>query len=135
MKKKIIIIIISVIILAAAGGPYLVRWLFAAQYNSKGISHFLVITRDESRPKEYVGKLDGYDIYVEKLDINGTFFRSVNAENITLSEAFEDGLVSIDEWRKYARKTKISADEEILQFGNYEIAVAGNECIIRPIRR
>ena len=50
-------------------------------------------------------------------------------------EAFEGNLVSIDEWRKYAREAKTEGNEEILQFENYEIAVTEEECIIRPLRR
>ena len=53
-----IILIISMLILVAAGGMGLIRWLFAEQYNSKGVSHFLVITIDETQPREFIGKLD-----------------------------------------------------------------------------
>ncbi len=135
MKKSMIILIISILILAAAGGRGIIRWLFAGQYNSKGVSHFLVITIDETQPREYIGKLEDHDVYIERLDIDGTVFRSVKAENITLNEAFEGSLVSIDEWRKYARKRKTEGNEEILQFENYEIAVTEEECVIRPLRR
>ena len=135
MKKSMIILIISMLILVAAGGMGLIRWLFAEQYNSKGVSHFLVITIDETQPREFIGKLDGHDMYIERLDIDGTVFRSVKAENISLNEAFEGNLVSIDEWRKYAREAKTEGNEEILQFENYEIAVTEEECIIRPLRR
>ena len=130
-----IILIISMLILVAAGGMGLIRWLFAEQYNSKGVSHFLVITIDETQPREFIGKLEDHDVYIERLDIDGTVFRSVKAENITLNEAFEGNLVLIDEWRKYARKRKTEGNEEILQFENYEISVTEEECVIRPLRR
>ena len=135
MKKSMIILIISILILAAAGGRGIIRWLFAGQYNSKGVSHFLVITIDETQPREFIGKLEDHDVYIERLDIDGTAFRSVKADNITLNEAFEGNLVSIDEWRKYARRIKTEGNEEILQFENYEISVMEEECVIRLLRR
>ena len=133
--KKIAIPFIILGFLMTAGSIFIACWLFAAQYNSKGISHFLVITYDPYKPKQQVGELDGHDIYLEQMEINGTAFRSVKAEDVPLREAFENRLTSIDEWRKYARHKKTKGNEEILMFENYEIAVTENECVIRPISR
>ncbi len=132
---KVLLIMATVCLTAGCSSNGLVSWLFSTQYNENGVSHFLVVTIDENQPREYMGELDGLPIYMEGLDIEGTNFRSVDAEDIPVKDAIENGLVSLEEWRKYASKTKTEADVEILKFDNYEIAVYSNECIIRPIGR
>ena len=112
-----------------------VSWLFSAQYNSKGVSHYLVITIDENQPKEYVGELNNHKIYVEKLDLDATNFRTVDAKNISIKEAINKKVVSIKDWKKYARKIRKDGDAEILQFENYEIACVYDDCIIRPLSK
>ncbi len=134
MKKKIIILIclISVLIVGIAGGIF---WMFTEQYNIKGISHTLVITIDESKPKEYIGKLDNYRIYTEKLNIEETNFRSINAENVSIKDAVDKKLVSIKDWKKHAQNIIKDGDAQILQYENYEIVIAYGDCIIRPISK
>ncbi|MBR2241490.1 MAG: hypothetical protein IJ890_09005 [Clostridia bacterium] len=138
MKKKVIILI-AILIIGIVGIVYIfsfgAKWLFSEQYNENGISHFLVITIDKNQSREYVGELDGHRIYVENLNLEETNFRTVNAENMSIKEAIEKNLVSIEEWRKYAWKNKKDGDAEILQFENYEIVIANGECIIRPLAR
>ena len=142
-KKKPIILIISaafliagIICLGSRCSPKnLVQWMFSAQYNEKGISHFLVITIDENQPKEYIGKLEEHNIYVEKLNIGETNFRSVDAKNVSIKDAVENDLVSIEDWKKYSRAIKVDGDTEILRYENYEIAISSEECIIRPITK
>ena len=131
----VLLIMATVCLTAGCASNGLVSWLFSAQYNENGVSHFLVVTIDENQPREYMGELDGFPIYMEGLDIEGTNFRSVDAEDIPVKDAIQNNLVSLEEWRKYASKTKTEADVEILKFDNYEIAVYSNECIIRPIGR
>ena len=111
----------------------IVRWLFAQQYNSKGISHFLVITLDNEQQKEYVGKLEEHDVYIEGLNIAETNFRTINAENLSIKDAIESNLVSIEDWKKYALRITEEESGEILKFENYEILVTSEECIIRPL--
>ena len=138
MKKKIIILIITIIVIIVGliyFLPFGIKWLFSEQYNEKGISHFLVITIDKNQPREYVGELDGHKIYIENLNLKETNFRNVNAENVSIKKAIEENLVSIKEWRKYAWKIKKDGDAEILQFENYEIVIAYDDCIIRPLAR
>ena len=138
MKKKIIILIIAIIVIIVGAIGFFtigINWLFSEQYNEKGISHFLVITIDENQPREYVGDLDGNRIFIENLNLEETNFRTVNAENMSIKEALEKKLVSIEEWRKYAWKIKKDGDAEILQFENYEIAIAYDDCVIRPLSR
>ena len=138
MKKKIIILIIAIIVIIVGGIGFFtigINWLFSEQYNEKGISHFLVITIDENQPREYVGDLDGHRIFIENLNLEETNFRTVNAENMSIKEALEKKLVSIEEWRKYAWEIKKDGDAEILQFENYEIAIAYDDCVIRPLSR
>ncbi len=134
MKKKIIILIclISILIVGIAGG---ISWMFTEQYNIKGISHILVVTIDESKPKEYIGKLDNYRIYTEKLNIEETNFRSINAENVSIKDAVDKKLVSIKDWKKHAQNIIKDGDAEILQYENYEIVIAYDDCIIRPISK
>ena len=133
--NKIIIAILTLSIVIMVGGTGIVTWLFTEQYNSNGISHFLVITIDKNSPKEYVGELDGHRIFIENLNLEETNFRTVNAENMSIKEVIENNLVSIKEWEKYAWKIKKDGDAEILQFENYEIVIAYDDCIIRPLAR
>ena len=133
MKKVIIPIIIAILIILIACSGKIVRWLFAQQYNSKGISHFLVITLDNEQQKEYVGKLEGHDVYIEGLNIAETNFRTINAENLSIKDAIESKLVSIEDWKKYALRITEEESGEILEFENYEILVTSGECIIRPL--
>ncbi len=131
MKKLMAFSLILACVLSLVG----CKWMYDAQYNENGVSHFLVITIDESRPKEYIGDLDDHRIFVEKLDIEDTYFISVTDEHISIKEAIDNNLVSINEWKKYARKTQKDGDTEILQFENYEIMVSPDECIIRPLTK
>ena len=132
--KKIVIFIIIILVICALG-HLVIKWLFSSQYNSNGISHYLVITIDKNSPKEYVGELEGHKVYVENLKLDETNFRNIDAENVSIKEALEKKLVSIEEWEKYAIKTNKTNDGEILQFENYEIVVTKDECIIRPIKK
>ncbi len=134
MKKAIIIIpaIIILLILVVLCSNRIINWLFTEQYNSNGISHFLVITIDKNQPREYIGKLDNYDLYIEGLNIDETNFRSVDAKNVSIKEALDNNLVSLEDMKKYAFGIKQNDEEEILQYDNYEIAIINNDCIIRP---
>ena len=141
-KKPIILIILATFLIAGiiclmsrCSPKNLVHRMFPAQYNPKGISHFLVITIDENQPKEYIGKLADHNIYVEKLNIKETNFTTVDAKNVSIKDAIENDLVSIEDWKKYSRSTKLDGDTEILRYENYEIAISSEECIIRPITK
>jgi hypothetical protein len=138
LKKKTIVLIIAIILIIVGMTCFFsfgINWLFSEQYNDKGISHFLVITIDKNQPKEYVGELEGHRIFIENLNLEETNFRTVNAENMSIKEAIENNLVSIKEWKKYAWKIKKDGDAEILQFENYEIVIAYDDCIIRPLAK
>ncbi len=127
--KKIIALFLSLVCMLGLAGC---KWMFDAQYNENGVGHFLVITIDESQPKEYIGELDTHKIFAEKLNMDATYFISLTAENIPIKEAIEDNLVSINDWRKYAWKIEKAGDAEILQYENYEIVITRDECVIRP---
>lgn len=133
MKKNLIIIVIVFICIFIC--IYGINWLFSSQYNKNGVSHFLVVTIDKNQPKEYIGKLDNHKIYIEKLNIKETNFRSVDAKNVSIKKALEEKLVSLDEWRKYAWKIKKDGDAEVLKYDNYEIACTSDDCIIRPLSK
>ena len=140
MKKnnKIILIIVSIIVLIIGIIFFLlfgVKWLFSEQYNENGVSHFLVITVDENQSRKFIGVLDDHKIFVERLDLKETNFRNIKAQNVSIKEAIDKKLVSIDEWRKYANKVKKDGNVEIFKFDNYEIACSPIKCIIRPISR
>ena len=139
MKKKNIFIVFGIILIIGALTAFIyyfgIDWLFSSQYNKNGISHFLVVTIDKSQPKEFLGELDDHRIYIENLDIEGTNFRNINAENVPIKDALEIELVSLAEWHKYAWKIKKDGDTEILKYDNYEIACTYDECIIRPLSK
>ena len=107
--------------------------MFAEQYNSKGISSLLNITIDEKQPKEYIGELENYNIYVEKLKKDELYFISINNKHIPVKVAVDEELVSVSDWRKKAWDIKKDENIEILQYENYEIAIDDNDYIIRPI--
>ena len=130
INKKIIIIIVvalAVVILTVAG---IIYYMFTAQYNSKGVSHFLVVTVDQSKERVKIGRLNDYNVFVEGLSEYN--FRTVDAKNLSVKTAIEKDLVSIDEWKKYAFGTRKDNDSLILVFDNYEISLTGDECLIRP---
>ena len=136
MNKNTIILIISIIVLIAGVICFIsfgMNWLVSAQYNEKGISHFLVITIDKNQPREYVGEVDGHKVFIENLNLKETNFRTINAEDMPIKEALAKSLVSIEEWRKYASKIQQNEELEILKFENYEIVINHDECIIRPL--
>ena len=136
MKKKMIILIsfiISFIIILIVSSIVFVYTMFAEQYNSKGISSLLNITIDEKQPKEYIGELENYNIYVEKLKKDELYFISINNKHIPVKVAINEELVSVSDWRKKAWKIKKDGNIEVLQYENYEIAIDDNDCIIRPI--
>ena len=139
-KNKTIIISVIVGIVLLCGVLFIFKdkitnGLFSSQYNSNGVSHFLVITIDNNQQKEFIGKLGKYRVYIEKLDIDETNFRTKEAENLSIKDAINKNLVSIEEWKKYAWNIKKDGDAEILQFENYEIVLAYDDCIIRPLER
>ena len=129
--RKAVALLLTVLCLTCLVGCHT---LFASQYNENGISHFLNITIDPDMPKQYIGELDGYSVFTEKLDLNGTYFISFTDERLSIKEVIDESLVSIDEWRKYAWKTVKNEDSEILRFENYEILIASGECLIRPLK-
>ena len=108
---------------------------YNAQYNLKGISNILSIYIDEDREKEYVGKLDGYEIYVENLRVEELNYRTFNAKFIMFKDAIDKKLTSINDWRKGAWYIFKEDDTEILRDESYEIAISKKECIIRPISK
>ncbi len=132
MNKKDLLIGIGGIILIVAFIA-LIPWFFSMQYNYKGISHFLVITIDREAPKEHLGSLEECEVYIEKLNIDETVFRTIDAKNMPIKEALEKKLVWLSDWRRYAFRKIKKGDTEILRYENYEIAVTDHECLIRPI--
>ena len=130
MKKTVALLLCVACLCGLAG----CKGLLATQYNEHGVSHFLVITLDKDQPKEYIGELESYQVFIEGLDPENTYFTSTDAnQRIFIGEALDNGLVSLDEWRAYAWKTVTDGDVEILQFENYEIVIASGECVIRPL--
>jgi flagellar basal body-associated protein FliL len=138
MKKKTKIILVTLIcslVLSIAAVYGIVQWMFKAQYNSNGVSHFLVVTIDKEQGKEYLGDLENHKVYIEGFNISETNFRNIKAENVSIKEALEKKLVSIDEWKKYAFSVEKSGKVEILKFDNYEIYIDTEVCIIRPLTK
>lgn len=139
-KKKVVTYIFGglIIVLIAAITFLIIYFLsrfYNPQYNSNGISNYLCITIDESQQAKYIGKLDNYSIYIEKLKIDALYYTSVSGNNISLVDAVTNKLVSVENWRKKAWKIITDENTEILRYENYEIAVTDDNCIIRPITR
>ena len=130
---KMIPIILCVALLISIFG--LILFAYNKQYNLRGISNILSVYIDEDREKEYVGKLDGYEIYVENLRVEELNYRTFNAKFITFKDALDKKLTSIKDWRKGAWYIFKESDTEILRYESYEIAISKNECIIRPISK
>ncbi len=134
--KKIIVIVavclgvISALKVALTG---LIVSAFFQQYNLNGVSSLLCISIDYSQPREYVGQLEGYSIYVEDMKTDELYFTTLTADNLSLKDAVENGAVSVKDWRKKAWVIFSDGDTEILRYENYEIAVSAGECVIRPI--
>ena len=99
-KLKIIPIILCVVLLISIF--VVILYAYNKQYNLKGISNILSIYIDEDREKEYVGKLDGYEIYVENLRVEELNYRTFNAKFIMFRDALDKKLTSINDWRKGA---------------------------------
>ena len=134
-KTKIFIIVGAVSALLSIVAVFvIVKSMFAAQYNSNGVSHMLVVTIDKNQSKEYIGDLEEHKVYIEGLKISETNFRNIKAENISVKEAIKGNLVSIDDWEKHAWKTQKSVGSETLKFDNYEIYIDEEEIIIRPLK-
>lgn len=137
MKKTVLLISLIIIFLVILITMILWKFsdeLLSFQYNSNGISHYLVITIDKNQSKEYLGTLDNHKVYIEHLNIKETNFRTVDAKNMSIKEAIEKKLVSIKEWEKYAWKVKKENDNKILYFENYKIVITKDDCIIKPLK-
>ena len=91
-KLKIIPIILCVILLISIF--VVILYAYNKQYNLKGISNILSIYIDEDREKEYVGKLDGYEIYVENLRVEELNYRTFNAKYIVFKDALDKKIMS-----------------------------------------
>ena len=132
-KLRIIPIILCVILLISIF--VVILYAYNKQYNLKGISNILSVYIDEDREKEYVGKLDGYEIYVENLRVEELNYRTFSAKFIMFKDALDKKLTSINDWRKGAWYIFKEDDTEILRYESYEIAISKKECIIRPISK
>ena len=129
-NKKLLIIIIAAVVVVIFAVIGILYYSYTSQYNSKGVSHFLVVTVDQSKERVKIGRLDDYNVFVEGLSEYN--FRTNNAKNLSVKKAIEKNLVSVDEWKKYASSTRKDNDSLILVFDNYEISLTGDECLIRP---
>ena len=106
---------------------------YYAQYNIKGVSSVISVYIDEERPREYLGKLDGYNIYTEQMRGEEMIVIDFLDNHIPLTEAMEKGLVSVRDWRRKAWDTEKDGDAEIYRYESYEIIIAYDDCIIRPL--
>ena len=131
--KSILICVVSISILICIF--CVILHIYNKQYNLKGISNILSVYIDEDREKEYVGKLDGYEIYVENLRVEELNYRTFNAKFIMFKDALDKKLTSINDWRKGAWYIFKENATEILRYESYELAISKKECIIRPISK
>lgn len=124
------IILYAILVIGILG---IIIYAYNTQYNLRGISNILSVYIDKDREKEYVGKLNGYKIYVENLRVEELNYRTFNENTISLKDAINNKLVSINDWRRGAWYIFKNNDTEILRYESYEIAINNNECIIRPV--
>ena len=124
------LILYAILVIGILG---IIVYAYNTQYNLRGISNILSLYIDEDREKEYVGKLNGYKIYVENLRVEELNFRTFNAKSISLKDAIDNKLVSIKDFRRGAWYIFKNNDTEILRYESYEIAINKDECIIRPV--
>ena len=132
---KWIILSIILYVILTIGVLGVIIYAYNTQYNLKGISNILSIYIDEDREKEYIGKLNGYEIYIENLRAEELNFRTFNENSISLKDVIDNELVSVKDWRKGAWYIFKDNDTEILRYENYEIAITKDVCIIRPISK
>jgi len=124
------IILYAILVIGILG---IIIFAYNTQYNLRGISNILSVYIDKDREKEYVGKLNGYKIYVENLRVEELNYRTFNENTISLKDAINNKLVSIKDWRKGAWYIFKNNNTEILRYESYEIAITKDECIIRPV--
>ena len=124
------LILYAILVIGILG---IIVYAYNMQYNLRGISNILSVYIDKDREKEYVGKLNGYKIYVENLRVEELNFRTFNAKSISLKDAIDNKLVSIKDFRRGAWYIFKNNDTEILRYESYEIAINKDECIIRPV--
>ena len=135
-KRNIWIIIpIIIFVILLIGIFSVIVYAYTEQYNFKGISNILSVYIDENREKEYVGKLDGYEIYVDNLRVEELNYRTFNDKSIMFKDAINKELTSIKDWRRGAWYIFKDKDTEILRYESYEIAISKKKCIIRPISK
>ena len=132
MKKKIILFVSAILAMFDIIGVVMVV-MYQQEYNSKGVSHYVIATMDPTQSKEFVGYLGQYSIYVEGLKIDDLYFVTVDGNSIPIKDAIKNEDVSLTDWKRNAEKHRQSGNTEILQFDNYEIAITDKECVFRPI--
>ena len=131
MKKKILIgIAIGAIVLAVIS---VIAIVYGKQYNIKGVSHCLIVTHDESQHKQFVGSLDNEKVYIEGFILDEVYFITVDAKHLSIEDAMKQNKVSVEEWKENAISTQKSGDTTIYKYEDYEIAITGEEVLIRPL--
>ena len=128
-KSSILVIAVLLMVSLVFGACGIVK----KQYNSKGLSNIMTVSMDETQEKVYIGTLDGCRVFAERLMIDQLHFATIKGENVSLTEAIEKGLTSVSDWKNGAWKIRKEGDAEILRYENYEIAIAYDDCVIRPL--
>ena len=130
MKKKLIIII-SIVTLVAIMAT-VVAALFYSQYNTKGISHFMIVGDDLGRGKELIGNVGNDSVYVEGFASEDLYFLTVNSNKILVKDALSQNMVKPNDWVRHAYSATTKNNIRVLTFDDYEIAVKGHEYLVRP---
>lgn len=133
MKRRYFFITLSLLIVLVIGIIISIVMAVAKQYNLKnGISHFLQVTINDEVKRQYVGKLDGYTIYIEGIELENCYYVTFFGKRVNLKESIDKKLVSIYTWRRFSLNAHYSEDYTILYYENYEILFIDKECLIRP---
>ena len=130
MKKKVIVIITIVVLLIVMAA--IVAPIFYSQYNTRGISHFMIVSEAPEQEKALIGYVSESPVYVEGFDPNELYFVTANSNKILVKEALSKKWVKPIDWEKHAYSVTQNGDTKILLFDDYEIAVTGNEYLVRP---
>ena len=106
---------------------------FYRQYNLlTGMSNYMNVTINTSIPKTLIGTIDGYNIYIENLDVDKCYFSTVTNKTVPLKEAIKTKKISIKDFDRFAISKEVTNNKKVLVYENYEIEIINNDYTIRP---
>lgn len=124
--------VVLLVFAAAAMIATAVLGMLSTQYNiTTGMSWFILVCYDDSQPKEAIGEMNGYTIYVEGISKTDTVVQNVFADAIVIGDAVKSGKLSADTLTKKARQVYTEGAYTHFVFENYEIIEDGATLTLR----